>query len=31
MRQQAQRLGPLLNLFCYLPVQLLNPLLQLQV
>ncbi len=31
MRQQAQRLGPLLDLSFYLPVQLLDPLLQLHV
>ena len=28
MRQQAERLGPLLDLFFYLPVQFLDPLLQ---
>ena len=28
MRQQAERLGPLLDLFFHLPVQLLDPLLQ---
>src|SRR5437660_1363213 len=31
MRQQAERLGPLLDLFFYLPVQLLDPPLQLHV
>ena len=29
--QQAERLGPLLDLFFYLPVQLLDPMLQLHV
>jgi hypothetical protein len=31
MRQQAERLGPLLDFFFYLPVELLDPPLQLHV